>query len=58
MKDQPLTVDGAGFTYRRIVDLLDDGSSFAPLQRSTALEKPRCGSCYRHRRGQGGIGLS
>ena len=30
---KPLTVDGTGFTYRRIVNLLDDGKfSFAPLQ--------------------------
>jgi CRISPR system Cascade subunit CasA len=30
---KPLTVDGTGFTYRRIVNLLDDGKfQFAPLQ--------------------------
>jgi CRISPR system Cascade subunit CasA len=37
---KPLTVDGTGFTYRRIVNLLDDGKfSFAPLQHVDERER-------------------
>ena len=50
---KPLTVDGTGFTYRRIVNLLDDGKyAFAPLQHVDECEERRdAARVRRHRAG-------